>query len=92
MKKISKYQKPGPFSYISYLRHMLNSSSWGDNGTVSPPEYDVEHDHIAPEEGDPHSFVQLKMRHNRELDDVDLVIVFVGNSHFLGTCKYCFFP
>ena len=95
--EISKYQKPGPFSFISYLRHMLNSSAWGDNGTVSLLSMMwnmtitvVEPSHIAPEEGDPHSFVQLKMRHNRELNGVDLVIVFVGNSHFLGTCKYCF--
>ena len=93
--EISKYSKPGPFSFISYLKHMLNSSAWGDNGTVSllSMMWDmtisvVELSPIAPEKGEPHSFVQLKMRHNRELEAVDLVIVFVGNSHFLGTCEY----
>ena len=95
--EIAKYQKPGPFSFISYLRYMLNSSAWGDNGTVSLLSMMwnmtitvVEPSPFAPEEGEPHSFVQLKMRHNRDLNAVDLVIVFVGDNHFLGTCKYHF--
>ena len=95
--EIENYQKPGPFSFLSYLRYMLQPSSWGDaqcvslmgmmwNITITVVQPDV-----MEEKGQPQTYTQIKMRHNRPLESVDLVIVYVGQSHYLGTCKYLFY-
>ena len=31
------------------------------------------------------------MRHNRPLDEVDLVLVYCGNNHYVGASKYHLF-
>ena len=33
---------------------------------------------------------QVPIRHDKEIDEVELLLVFVGRSHYLGTCKYIF--
>ena len=42
----------------------------------------------APPKDQAHKFSQYKLRHNRPLEDVDVVLIFVGDSHYLGACKY----
>ena len=94
--EIEQYQKPGPFSFLSYLRYMLQPSSWGDAQSVSligmmwNITITVVQPDVMEEKGQPQTFTQIKMRHNRPLEDVDLVVVYVGQSHYLGTCKYPF--
>ena len=94
--EIERYQKPGPFSFTSYLRYMMEPTSWGDEGTVSlismmwNNTITVVEMEPGEKPDDPHKFIQLKLRHSRELNDVDLVLVLAGQKHYLGTCKYIF--
>ena len=94
--EIEKYHKPGPFSFLSYLRYMMEPTSWGDEGTVSliSMMWNITITVVEMEPGekldDPLKFIQLKLRHSRPLNDVDLVLVLAGHKHYLGTCKYIF--
>ena len=94
--EIEKYHKPGPFSFLSYLRYMMEPTSWGDEGTVSLVSmmWNITITVVEMEPGekldDPLKFIQLKLRHSRPLNDVDLVLVLAGHKHYLGTCKYIF--
>ena len=47
----------------------------------------VDPDH-QPKMDEAHRFLQLKVRHNKPLNTTDYVLVFAGNCHYLGACKY----
>ena len=94
--ELEDYQRPGPFSYIGYLKYMMEAGTWGDHGTISLigmmwncaitiVQIDSQH---PPEKGQPHTFLQHKVRHNKPMDQADFVLVYAGASHYLGTCKY----
>ena len=82
---LEAYQKPGPFSFLDYLKYMLEDGSWGDHGMliVVSMMWQLAITILNAEDLD-----QVKIRHDRELDQADMVIVFAGRSHYLGTCKY----
>ena len=93
--EISDYQKPGPFSFSSYLQYMMADSSWGDEGTITLIgmmwQVTITIILVSTREaqvGRPHTFRQLKLRHNRNLEEVDFVLVYAGESHYLGACEY----
>ena len=95
--ELSEYQKPGPFSFVSYLQYMMKDSSWGDEGTITliGMMWQVAITVILvssreAQEGKAHTFRQLKLRHGRKLEDVDFVLVYAGESHYLGACEYPF--
>ena len=33
--QIEDYQKPGPFSFITYLKYLMQDSAWGDEGIIT---------------------------------------------------------
>ena len=74
----------------------MEPTSWGDEGTVSliSMMWNITITVVEMEPGekpdDPHKFIQLKLRHSRPLNDVDLVLVLAGHKHYLGTCEYIF--
>ena len=94
--EIEDYQRPGPFSYIDYLKYLMEPGTWGDHGTISLVgmmwncsitivQIDSNN---PPEAGQAHTFLQHKVRHNKPMGEVDFVIVYAGSSHYLGACKY----
>ena len=96
--EIEDYQRPGPFSFITYLKHLMEHGTWGDHGTISLigmmwncsitlDQIDPNHN---PKEGEPQHFLQHKIRHNKPMKKVDFLIVYAGASHYLGACKYSF--
>ena len=95
--EIQDYQKPGPFTFVQYLKYMMEDSSWGDEGiiTLIGMMWNVTITVIlvsskSPKKDKPCQFRQLKLRHDRQLEDVDLVLIYAGESHYLGACKYPF--
>ena len=93
--EIARYQKPGPFSFCTFLKYMLQDDAWGDESvigligmmwqiTISM----IQIESTAPQKGKAHKFIPLDFRHKRPLKKVDVLLVFVGDNHYLGTCKY----
>ena len=81
------YKKPGPFSFVAYLQYMLEGSSWGDESmlTCISMMWQITITVVFAEE-----LSQYKIRHQRKLEDADLVLIFAGDSHYLGACKCSF--
>ena len=85
--QIKDYQKPGPFTFVQYLKYMMEDSSWGDEGiiTLIGMMWNVTITVIlvsskSPKKDKPHQFRQLKLRHDRQLEDVDLVLIYAGRA------------
>ena len=85
--QISDYQMPGPFSFVTYLRYIIEPSSWGDQGllTILSMMWLVTITIVNAED-----LSQIKIRHQRSLDQVNLVVILAQRCHYLGTCKYDF--
>ena len=85
--QIADYQVPGPFSFIGYLKYILEGSTWGDQGllTLISMMWQVTITIVNAED-----LSQIKIRHQRPLDQVSLVVVLAQRCHYLGTCKYDF--
>ena len=92
-----EYNYPGPFSFKEYLEYALLDTTWGDELLIvamsmrwqiaitvlhagSTPE--------DPEKKDP--LREARVRHNRPLEDADLVLVYCGHNHYVGASKYTF--
>ena len=76
--------EPGPFSFVEYLLYMLEPTSWGDHGMILIVSMMWQLPiTVLNAEG----LEQLKFRHNRDLMDTELVLVYAGRAHYLGTCK-----
>ena len=80
------YHDPGPFSYQEYLQYLLKDSTWGDEVLIVTMSMrwqiaiTVLHDDLR----------ESRVRHDRPLTDADLVLVYCGNNHYVGACKYPF--
>ena len=80
------YHVSGPFSYKDYLQYLLKDSTWGDEVLIVNMSMrwqiciTVLHDDLR----------ESRVRHDRPLQDADLVLVYCGNSHYVGACKYPF--
>ena len=66
---------------------MLEGSSWGDESmlTCISMMWQITITVVFAEE-----LSQYKIRHQRKLEDADLVLIFAGDSHYLGACKCSF--
>ena len=86
--QISDYQMPGPFSFVTYLRYIIEPSSWGDQGllTILSMMWQLTVTIVNAED-----LSQIKIRHRRSLEDTHLVVVLAQRCHYLGTCKFCLF-
>ena len=78
------YEAPGPFSYYTYLKYMLQDSSWGDE-VVLVAISNMWQVGITVLNGE--SLTQVKLRHQRPIEGADLLLVRCGGNHYLGT--YC---
>ena len=78
---------PGPFSYLTYLKHQLRDDTWADEIMVCVMSmmWQITITVVHAE-----SLFEHRIRHDRYLRDVDLVLVFCGNCHYVGACKYSF--
>ena len=78
---------PGPFSYVEYLENLLNESFWGDHGVLLSLSmmWQVTITSLTAE-----TYEEHRVRHKRRLPYVDLLVVWSGESHYLGTCKFSF--
>ena len=78
------YHEPGPFSYQEYLQYLLKDSTWGDEVLIVAMSMrwqiciTVLHDDLR----------ESRVRHDRPLGEADLVLVYCGNNHYVGACKY----
>ena len=81
------YNKAGPFSFCDYLTYMIQSDSWADQGiiTVLSMMWQLSITILEAER-----LIPTRIRHTKSIEDVDLLLVYAGQSHYLGTCKYPF--
>ena len=92
-----EYHHPGPFSFKEYLEYILLDGTWGDELLIVAMSLrwqiaiTVVHagvDDEDPEKKDP--LRESRVRHNRPLEEVDLVLVYCGHNHYVGASKYFF--
>ena len=78
---------PGPFSYVEYLENLLNEPFWGDHGVLLSLSmmWQVTITSLTAE-----TYEEHRVRHKRRLPNVDLLVVWSGESHYLGTCEFSF--
>ena len=82
-----KYHYPGPFSFKEYLEYILQDTTWGEELLIvaMSQRWQIT---ITVVHGE--SLRESRVRHNRPLDEVDLVLVYCGNNHYVGASKYPF--
>ena len=96
-----EYNHPGPFSFKEYLEYVLLDTTWGDElhdcGHVNEMADctitvvhagSSEEDEYPGQKKDP--LRESRVRHNRPLEEVDLVLVYCGHNHYVGASKYLF--
>ena len=64
---------------------MIEPNTWGDQTTILllSMMWQLPITVLYGEE-----LTQVPIRHDKDITDVELLLVFVGRSHYLGTCKY----
>ena len=72
---------PGPFSFVSFLSHINTSGTWGDTFVLNILSciWQMSITSLNCEE-----LKETRYRHSVKLNDVDLVVLFVGGDHFMG--------
>ena len=78
---------PDPFTYVEYLESLLNESFWGDHDVLLALSmmWQVTITSLTAEIYEEH-----RVRHRRRLPYPDLLVIWCGESHYLGTCKFKF--
>ena len=82
--EVENYTLPGSFSFQSFLKFMIKPNTWGDQTTILllSMMWQLPITVLYGEE-----LTQVPIRHDKLINDVELLLVFVGRSHYLGTCK-----
>ena len=82
--EVENYTLPGLFSFQSFLKFMIEPNTWGDQTTILllSMMWQLPITVLYGEE-----LTQVPIRHDKLINDVELLLVFVGRSHYLGTCK-----
>ena len=79
------YEEPGPFSYLTYLEHILKRDSWGDEITLvilsMVFQLRITVVTIPSLHGDP-------IRHINTLEKSDIVLLCSGGNHYLSAGMY----
>ena len=83
-KQIEKQELPGPFSYLGYLKHQLKQGTWGDEIMVTAMSmmWQITVTILYAE-----TLTEHRIRHDRLLGKVDMVVVFCGGCHYIGASK-----
>ena len=82
-----RQKKPGPFSFVTYLQALLESTFWGDHGVICMVSmmWQVPITLLTAE-----TLKLDKVRHGRPLEKTDLLLIRAGYNHYLGACEYSF--
>ena len=85
MQDAADQRLPGPFTFHSYLQHLATDRSWGDvhSLTILSCLWQITITVLHTDQLNEH-----RIRHNRPLKDADLVLIFTGGNHYMGTGKY----
>ena len=79
------YEEPGPFSYLTYLEHILKRDSWGDEIMLvilsMVFQLCITVVTIPSLHGDP-------IRHTNMLEKSDIVLLHSGGNHYLSAGMY----
>ena len=76
---------PGPFSLLSYCKHLLTNKTWGDDLVLTLLSCMFQ---ISITSLDAKTLGERRIRHDLPLKDVNLVVVFAEGDHFMGTGEY----
>ena len=82
--EIKDYSAPGPFSLVEYLEYMWKDGTWGDETFVAALSIQWQ---LASTVLNAEDLYEVRMRHDRPLAEVDLVVVHCGQNHYVGACK-----
>ena len=76
---------PGPFSLVTFLEFILQDGTWGDLNilTIISLMWQISITILNAEE-----FGEIRIRHNLALNQVDLVVIFMGGDHYMGCGMY----
>ena len=79
------YTEPGPFSFLTYLEHVLKRDSWGDEITLVVLsmvfQLRITVITVPSLHGDP-------IHHTNNLDKTDVVLLHSGGNHYLSAGEY----
>ena len=80
-KQIQDQNEPGPFSFLAFLKYHLNDNTWGDEIIVDVcgKMWQIAITIVYDE-----TLVEQRFRHDRDLGDADLVLIFCGGNHYCG--------
>ena len=73
---------PGPFTLLTYCKHLLKNKTWGDDLVLTLLSCMFQ---ISITSLNAKTLGETRMRHNLPLKDANLVIVFTEGDHFMGT-------
>ena len=78
---------PGPFSYMSCMKSLLEKGFWGDELclTLISMMWQISITVLRTED-----FHQIKFKHSEKLKDADLVLVHCQGHHYIPASKFCF--
>ena len=78
---------PDPFSLFSYLEYMLTPYTWGEEIVLTQVSmmWQIRITAVYTER-----VLQERVRHNKNLERTDLVVVYCRGTHYIGAAKHSF--
>ena len=76
---------PGPFSYMGYMRALLQDRFWGDEICLTLTSMMFQ---IGIMVLDAETFLQTKVHHDAILSKADIALVHCQGCHYVPVCKY----
>ena len=79
------YRLPGPFTFVEYVEYLLKDGTWGDDLvlTLISMMWQIKITILNA-----NTLGETRIRHNNRLTDAELVVVFIGGDHYMGTGKF----
>ena len=76
------YRLPGPFTFAEYVQHLLTDWTWGDDHVLTLVSllWQVKITVLNAA-----TLRETRIRHNDRLSDAELMVVFIGGDHYMGT-------
>ena len=79
---------PGPFSFCEWMEYIWQDGTWGDEPIITAMSLQWQ---LCTTVLNAEKLFEVRLRHDRPLEDVDLVVVHCGGNHYVGACKYFYF-
>ena len=76
------YRLPGPFTFVEYVQHLLTDGTWGDDHVLTLVSLLWQ---IKITVLNASTLGESRIRHNERLSEAELVVVFIGGDHYMGT-------